>query len=317
MALGKYKEYIKKVLGGRFCADEGNYSWGNDYPDKTFMVIRRGASYVGLYSYVSTNLGWIKVADEMGYIPVIDMKNYSNPYLKSGEVRKKNAWEFFYKQPGGYTLDDIKHCKNVVLSGTGVPPTYPSIYMYRDGSLKEWYDLFNKYIEIVPDIKEEIDATEGMIKRDHKRVIGVNIRGTDYTAMKPLGHPVQPTIDEAITRTKEKMAEWEGDAIYLATEDESIVERFLAEFGSCVILPNGKRYDYRKPHKELIIHNSFDRENDEYLRGREYLVKIGVLSRMDYIISSFMGSTYGMSLMNMNYKGEYYWDLGVYTKENG
>ena len=291
---------------------EKNVSYGKQNPDKVFFVIRRNGPIVGLFSFVCTNIGWIKYAIDQGYIPVIDMQSIPNIYLEKKDVGKKNAWEYYFEQPCGYSLKDIRHSQNVILSDGGSPKDFPMITMYKNGNISMWRDIYKEYIRVVPDIAKEIEDETRKIKSAYRRIVGVNVRGTDYTELKPSGHPRQPSMDEAILITHEKIAEWGCDAIYLATEDEAIVDRFLQEFGDQVILPDVLRYDYRKEHNTYITQNGFNRKNDRYLRGREYLVKIGVLSNLDYIITSYMGSTYGMSLMNKEHIGEYYWDLGLY-----
>ena len=95
---------------------ERKTSYGSDYPDQTFFVIRRAYCKVGLFSYVMTNMGLTDYALKKGYIPVIDMQNGRNTYLSEERVGKENAWEYFFKQPAGYTLQDIKKAQNVILS---------------------------------------------------------------------------------------------------------------------------------------------------------------------------------------------------------
>ena len=54
---------------------ERRTSYGSDYPEQTFFVIRRAYCKVGLFSYVMTNMGLTDYALKKGYIPVIDMQN--------------------------------------------------------------------------------------------------------------------------------------------------------------------------------------------------------------------------------------------------
>ena len=55
-------------------------------------------------------------AVKQGYIPVIDMQNGRNTYLEEGKVGRENAWEYYFEQPCGYRLADIRDAKNVILS---------------------------------------------------------------------------------------------------------------------------------------------------------------------------------------------------------
>ena len=72
---------------------EKRVSYGNENPRKTFFVIRRNAPNAGLYSFVLTNLGWMKYAVDKGYIPVVDMQSFYNTYLTHEQVGQVKAWK--------------------------------------------------------------------------------------------------------------------------------------------------------------------------------------------------------------------------------
>ena len=77
-------------------------TWGEDFPDKRFLVIRRYApSCAGLLSFFSTTLGWIRYAIRNDMIPVVDMQTWLNQHLEWWETGRKNAWEFYFEQPCG------------------------------------------------------------------------------------------------------------------------------------------------------------------------------------------------------------------------
>ena len=88
--------------------------------DKTFYVIRRNSKSVGLFSYVLTALGHMKTAEERGYIPVVDMKNYITPYLDEIKriIEACPTKHFYEPQAYGSKLCDIKRLikqdKNIV-----------------------------------------------------------------------------------------------------------------------------------------------------------------------------------------------------------
>ena len=57
---------------------------------------------------------------------------------------------------------------------------------------------------------------------------------------------------------------------------------------------------------------SFGRKNDKYLRGREYLINILLLSECDCLVAGSAGGTYGALLIGKEYEYQYIYDLGVY-----
>lgn len=90
---------------------------GTAYADKTFYIIRRREVYTGLFSDFMVYVYRTKLALDASYIPVIDMQTSENIYLKEDQVGKVNAWEYYFKQPGGYSLKDIAKAKNVYVGG--------------------------------------------------------------------------------------------------------------------------------------------------------------------------------------------------------
>ena len=130
------------------------------HPDKTFFVIRRAYCKVGLFSYVMTNMGLVDYALKKGYIPVIDMQNCKNTYLEDDKVGKENAWEYFFKQPCGYGLEDIKNAQNVILSNGLITSEtiYPDFRIMEDkGMFTYWHELFQKYFKISDKILREYE----------------------------------------------------------------------------------------------------------------------------------------------------------------
>ena len=68
-------------------------TYGKQNPTTTYYVIRnytKEAGWGSILNYVCLQIGY---ALDNGYIPVIDMMNYPNAYLKKSELHKINAWE--------------------------------------------------------------------------------------------------------------------------------------------------------------------------------------------------------------------------------
>lgn len=289
---------------------ERRVSYGEENPDKTFYVIRRAPSKVGLFSYVTICMGYIKYAVDHGYIPVVDLQNSENTYLEPKQVGKCNAWEFYFEQPCGYTLEDITHSKNIILGSGLLPKEYPGALMAQDEKkLYMWREYSKGYLKIKQDIQEKINQTYENLVRG-ARTVGVLCRGTDYTSSRPSRHPVQPNVSDVIEKTKEMLQENKCEYVFLATEDEEIFGTFKKVYGEKLKNIDAKRY-----HKEEIgnINDATNiRENDKYLRGLEYLIAIGVLAECDCLVAGCVGGTYGTLLLNKGYKEQYVFWLGCY-----
>ena len=291
---------------------ERKVSWGAENPDKIFFVVRRATSKVGLFSLVMTNMGLVRYALEQGYIPVIDMQSNQNTYLEDSQVGKVNAWEFYFEQPCGYSLEDIQRSKNIILSDgiitdKNIFPTYKTVK--DENQLSDWKAFFKKYLRVKTDILEEMEDLKKKLFAG-KKTLGVLCRGTDYTEQHPKNHPIQPEVTELISKVKRTMQEQNCECIYLATEDEAAYQKFEKSFGSMLRVTEAKRC--KNVGNVNINDISYERDHDRYLKGREYLINILLLAECDCLVAGSAGGTNAALLLNQKYDYKYVFDLGVY-----
>ena len=297
------KEVIRKIPGldnlyVRIKWREKRKILGKDNPDKIFFVVRRATCKVGLFSYVMTNMGLVKYALEHDYIPVIDMQGNANTYLEKEEVGKKNAWEFYFEQPCGFTLQDIARSRYVIYSNGLITEktSYPGREVIFDRKAgEEWRRLFGRYLRPREEIKQEADRYFEKLFQG-KKVLGVLCRGTDYINNRPKNHPIQPEPQQVIRKARDVMEEYSCEYLFLATEDEGIFLLFERAFGERLKVTEAKRYtDTGNTNINDIIDR---RENDRYLGGKEYLINIILLSRCNCLVAGAAGGTYGAYLMS-------------------
>lgn len=304
----KKNTYINRIYT-EFKLSEKEKSYGSENPDKVFYVIRRISDDIGLFSYVMTNLGHIKYAVDKGYIPVIDMQNYSNTYLKQEEVGIKNAWEFFFEQPMGYTLDNISKSKHVILSRGDSPVFFPGIEMVNDENVYQyWKEVADQYLRINIEMKQLVEEK----KRElfgNQRVLGVLCRGTDYVNRKPYQHPIQPRVEDMIIETMNIMESGKCESVFLATEDEEIYQRFQNVFGNKLRSIDMDRYnDTGNENINLIVGNKAEKR----INGMKYLLTICLLASCHYFIAGCSGGTYGTMLLMPKEEKRKIFYLGLY-----
>ncbi len=281
--------------------------------EEKYVVIKRYGDHLGLFSYVITNIGNINKVIQEGKIPVIDMQTYPNAYLEEGEVGLKNAWEFFFEQPMNISLKDIEGKKWEEL--TSVPRNRPndSMSFFLNKKKRDyWKKIAQKYIRLNYGTRKVIEKEErNLFGKDRKdRVLGVLCRGTDYVQLKPFRHPVQPTAEEVIEKAKKVMKRRKCQKLFLATEDEEILKKFQKAFGKKLIYSNQKRFSNTKGSYLSKIH--FERKNDAYLKGLEYLTTIILLSKCDCFIAGRTSGTIGAVLFSKGFDYTYFWDKGRY-----
>lgn len=309
------KKYFKKIkfindVYTRYKWRERKVSYGKENPDKVFYIIRRAGSKVGLFSLVMTTLGYIKYALDQGYIPVVDMCNDDNTYMQ--EDRKGNVWEYYFEQPCGYNLDDIRNSKHIIIGNgliDGSVPFPQEEIAYDEASLTEWKAIADQYLIVKEEILQETDALKERLFGD-ERVLGVLLRGTDYVNSRPKNHPVQPTVGQAVEQIDRVLTEYNFKKIYLATEDAEIYQDLYNKYGEKLIAMNVVRYTANSA--QNINDISMKHSTDKYQIGREYLVNILLLSKCDYLLAGNAGGSQGALLLRRETDQKYFFNLGKY-----
>ena len=106
-----------------------------------------------------------------------------------------------------------------------------------------------------------------------KNVLGILMRGTDYTSKKPKGHPIPPTTETVIKDIKKMNNKINYDWYFLTTEDDLIREKFVKELGNKIkyyIYNEKVNYNYKK--KKFLSFNNKIKGNIKYMKV--YLLNI-------------------------------------------
>lgn len=287
-------------------------SLGNGNCDNTILVVKPDYQdgVEGLLSLIHKQVIYIDYAKQNGYIPFVDWKNYKTQYY-DGE---NNAWEFFFKQPSQLTEAEVYQSKNVVLSGwtfrdINSRGLFESEIFFNQSLNKESHDLLERNLAFSEDVLKKVTEEAGKI--DIENCIGLYVRGTDYVKLKPSGEYVQPNVDQVKDKLQEFVDKYHAP-VYLVTEDGDIYDELVATFGETLRLVSFdtfiRNYDGKKH-----LSKSNVLEEDKKLRGQKYLVKMILLSRCKYLISSItQGSKFSYALNGGKYEDEYIFDLGLY-----
>lgn len=280
----------------------------------TYYIIRRRDNTVGIFSNYIVFAGHIRYALTKGYIPVIDMQNYPNTLLAPELLGKENSWEYYFSQPFNVSLEEAYNGDNVILSNGEVNIPFPyatnELFKTQNRFLIEWQMLVKLgLLRVQPKLYEEIMELRKKLFTPEDRVLGVHLRGTDYVARRPFDHPIQPPIEYALTKVIEKLNEWHCNKIFLATEDKTFVHIFKNVFGDiCVTLEKEfVQYDIKKWVSEC--HSS--RENDYFLRGKEYLSDMLMLSICNCFVCGITSGSVGVMMMS-DFENVHAFNFGKY-----
>lgn len=246
---------------------------------KTFYVLRVSDPTSGWGNIIPSILEGIAYAKKRGFIPVVDMKYFQNPYLEPEKRGRENAWEYYFEQISDYSLEEVYVSKNVIISG-----------IYTNARMEKSYSDI-KYNQVA---KQRFEQEYSRIFPKNEKVLGLVYRGTDYFSV--YNHPTPMGIDEYIAKIRVVMENTGYRYIFLATEVRDAVEAFAREFGEKALYTNQKRYSADE--RRLLYKVHFDRDNDAYLKGLEYLETVELLARCDALLGFAIAATKLAQLIN-------------------
>ena len=282
----------------------------------TYYIIRRADNAVGIFSNYIVFAGHIYYALNKGYIPVIDMQNYPNTALAPKLLGKENAWEYYFCQPFNISLEEAYNGDNVILSSGGVIMPWPynnvEIFNTQGKFLAQWQMLVKLgLLRVQPKLYEEIMKLRKNLFAPEDRVLGVLLRGTDYVARRPAGHPIQPPIEYALTKVIEKLNEWRCNKIFLATEDKNFVQIFKNVFGDICVTIDRQYINYDSQKAVPLGFCHMDRENDHYILGKDYLTQMVIISTCNCFVCGITSGSVGVMMMS-DFENVHAFNFGKY-----
>lgn len=306
-------------------------SYGGKEPEKTYMILRRDDLNVGVFSDYLVFLGAIEFAVNRGYIPVIDRLNFPLCILqRREEYYKNNAWEYFFEQPMGIGLEEVKKDrKNVILSPEYTEGNvYDGIFMNKvyqeDMALRTyWKRMAHKYIRFNQDTTKELDAERERLKTqgggidfDKERILGIGMREGYAVANKNgAGLPHQFTTDEVIDHIKKIFSkDHQISKIFLTCEYEETINIFEKEFTKEKVfyIPKMRYHEGEEyPYDVNRMADIYDRK-DRRAVALNYVKEVYFLSCCDSIIYTMSSGNMAAYLMK---PGEY--RHVVFCDENG
>lgn len=291
-------------------------SFGSLNSDKTFYVIRDPHRKAGLFAVHALVLGHIRDAIERGMIPIVDMQHYPNYYYTDrNTVGRVNWWEYCFKQPFPYTLEEVYHSRNVVLCH-GMYDGQLSEILDSDQILKS-HEIVSKYMQLNSEAEKMCEDEWHKIAGDKHKILGVKCRGTDYLGLKPFGHSILPSVQMTIEKIEEMMLAWgngkeEYDAIFVATEDENILQGLKDHFKDKLIYNDYSRFEDTGNAGLFDVIGKGHDVRYKYEKMMDYLITTYCLSKCDALIAPMVNGTLGALRMKGGYEQVFIFQLGNY-----
>lgn len=304
----KLKSSIVNILNPENDEERDKDSIKDSLPSAKYCVLQRKADECGLFSYFIILLGGLDYCKRNNRIPIIDMLSYGNMYQ---DGQKINSWELFFEQPVGVGLEKAHVAEYVDCNKISTHPVMSMDFLTNDKKLEYWRRLCREYIRLNHTVEQYVThcMEEYMPNGREKETVGVLCRGSDYTNLKPYGHPIQPNSKMVISKIKQFLKKENCNYIYLATEDSAIYEELSREFGECLIAPNVSRYtDTGNQYLAEIVR----KERKGYENGKEYLASIYILAKCRYLVAGRTSGSVAALLLTEGFEETYLWNLGYY-----
>lgn len=293
-----------------FNSREHRVSYGERNKDKTIFVIRPRTDKVeGLMSLFMYVLQRVAYAQEKGYLCYVDMKNYETQYAVEGV----NSWELFFQQPMSLTEEEVYQSKNVILCSTcnvyDDTGLNEKIFFHRE-ELQFGQSFVEKYIRLSEKMEKMLQQELDKIQVEN--AIGIYMRGTDYTKLKPAGHYVQPSKEMVKEKVDQFIEKYKEKRLFLVTEDMENYQYMKNCYGDLVHVVSNEHFISGYKGDDFL--SKTDCLGDDMIqRGYKYLVKILLLAKCKYLITSItMGSEAAYLLNQGKYEDVYVFDLGLY-----
>lgn len=285
------------------------------YPDQLVYMIKVEAEYSGWFSIMNKIISALIVAKNYGMIPVIDMGEnqlYCEPSMMAEGIP---LFEYFFRQPSEIQLKEVKDCCNVTYATYKQSLFFYHMFgnydTYQQDSIgvQQMASAITKFIRLNEETKIYIDKNIQEVLSE-KRILGVHARGTDFKAGFN-NHAIYVTTEEYIEHARSAMDKYGYDKIFLATDEEQIVNKFRLAFGNRVVFHDVYR---AKEDTDIGIHCSkCDRERHHYKLGLEALLDMYSLAACDALIASPSGVSFH-AMLNKRSKDEKYEYMDIIDK---
>lgn len=269
---------------------------GTEYEGCIIYDIHETGDGLGFFAELGMTLIKLYFADVRGLKPYIQWREDYVYYEPEGIDGEKNAFLHYFNpvsevksiDQACYVLhQEVWHCEQVKKQFQAVSYEVSEEYVDAMAEMLKKYISYNDKISAY--LNQEYEQLLG-----NKKTLAVHYRGTDFNKGFN-NHPIPVRVQQEIEQVRELLQKKEYEQIFLATDENSVVEQFRQEFGDRV-----KVYldTYRDDGSgESVAFSSSEREHHHYLLGREVLRDQYTLTRCEGIVCGYSNITFLARIM--------------------
>lgn len=274
---------------------------------QNIYYIEINGGMAGFFALLRKTLDYLCYADELGMLPYINYTD-DNLYSEKRRIRgTKNTFEYYFEQPCNVNYPIFPWNTNVIKSNRynsdEIEIRYNKkqfSYIIEESYIDKMAYIYHKYITL-SDYTEKYIRHFVRIKLNHKKTLGVHIRGTDFNKSFN-NHPVPVTVEEYVEKIQAGITKYGYEQVFVATDDKRCLEKIRGKFKVPLVY-----YDdvVRSENDKSVAFSKNDRKNHRYLLGLEVLRDaytlvacsgfVGCLSQIDIcvqIIKKSKGKSY-------------------------
>lgn len=265
------------------------------------LSLKKMSGFMAMYIYT---LRMLRVVDLFGFTPVIEWE--SRLYQRN---TADNIFEYFFNPINEISVEEALKSSYVVRpNGSHKIKTANtvSIYPISDEEIIVFNKLIEKYFHLNNDTYTIINNSINNLLQD-SNILGVHVRAGDFK-LRLKNHPVPVEPDEYITEIKKALKEHNFEKIFLATDDDDVVNIFKKEFGTMLIY-----YDkmFKVANRTELLESKRDDHN--YLLGLEVLIDVYTLAACSGLIAGLSNVPNAAQCINgNNYKYKKIINKGIY-----
>ncbi len=238
---------------------------------ETFYIIKRTPG-AGLFSNFIFVLNHIKLADSLGYKPIVDMENFQTIYNEKELIyNSKNAWNYYFDNKKNYNLKKIFKDNKFIISSSSFSKSFS-----HSIDNNEFRNLFKKYFKINNNHLKFVDK----FKRKfflNKKILAVHLRGTSYKTSA--NHPFPITEKQTINLLYNLIKKNKFDKIFLCTEDLNYFNLIKKKFKNKIIFLSDAYRSFKDDAFKI-----YPRKLHRYKLGRDILLEALLISKCDSFV---------------------------------
>lgn len=202
---------------------------------KIIMYLERDSGSGGFCAEWVYWLNRLSFSDKMGFKHCINWTD--SQFYKESELENNNIFEYFFEQPANISVEDAVESQNVIFDYNTIDYGYYDFfapgrnddYIITDKDIISFAEIQKKYIRLNEHLKNEI-SMDIVNLINGKKTLAVHARGAD--ANVPYNnHPIPVKVEGYIENARREMDTIQAEKIFLATDDNNILKRFIEEFG--------------------------------------------------------------------------------------